>query len=598
MNVTTLLFAAFVATMLLPLVVHGEESDWRTRAEKTGYRETSDYAETVAYCKRLAAASPWVSFSTFGTSPEGRALPLLVLSRDGAFTPHAARATGKAILLVQNGIHSGEIDGKEACLALAREIAITKSLEHLLDSAILVVIPVYNVDGHENASPYKRINQDGPENMGWRATAQNLNLNRDYLKADAPETRALLALFNAWDPDMFVDTHVTDGADFQYDVLYTLESDGYVAPQVAEYVEKVFQPHVKPALEREGHVTRPYFVLRDESDPAKGLAGFVFSPRFSNGYGALRNRPSILVETHMLKSFAVRTKATYDLLVETLREINRDPAALRSAVRAADEASRALGASYDAQRLLPLKLRIGDAERTVRYRGNRYRIELSEISGDTRIVYGQEPWDADLPMYDNLEAATSAAPPLGYVVPGAWTEVVDRLVAHGLEVERLATDVTADFETYRLLEPKWAPTPFEGRHPVNYKTVAVTERRTLPAGSVVVRLDQKLSKVAFHLLEPAAPDSLAAWGFFDSIFEQKEYGEGYVLEKLAREMLDKDPALRAEFERRIQSDPAFRGDPEARLDFFYRRSPYWDSRIGAYPVVRVTSREQLSATRP
>jgi hypothetical protein len=585
-NLTILI--ALLVPLLLPLVVNGA-ADWRTAAERSGFRSTSTYDETVAYCRRLDQASPWISYLTFGRSPEGRDLPLLVLSKDGASTPAAAHKAGKPIVLVQNGIHSGEIDGKEACLALAREIAVTKSLSGLLDSATVLVVPIYNVDGHEMASPFNRFNQKGPDEMGWRATAQNLNLNRDYLKADAPETRALLALWDAWRPDLFVDTHVTDGADFQYDVLYTIESTGYVAPEVAKYVDEVFQPHVRPAMERAGHVVRPYFVLRDEQNPENGLQGFVFSPRFSNGWAALRNRPAILVETHMLKPFEVRIRATYDLLVATLREVNRDPAALAAAVRAADAATVALGASYDAARRLPLRLAISEKARTERYRGVESRREQSDVSGSTRVVYGTAPRDVDVQVYDELVAASTVAPPLAYVVPPAWTAAIERLRAHGLRLERMSKPVTAEFDSYRLRKPRWFPRPFEGRHPLSFTVEAVRERRTLPAGSVVVRLNQVGAKVAVHLLEPDGPDSLAAWGFFDAALEQKEYGEAYLVEDLAREMLAKDDALRKEFEARIASDEEFRKDPEVRLRFFYDRSPYYDRRIGAYPVVRLVA---------
>jgi hypothetical protein len=571
--------------------------DWRTVAEQTEYRRTATYDETLDFCRRLEAASPLVRYSTFGTSPEGRVLPLLVLARDGLFTPEAARAAGRPVVLVQNGIHSGEIDGNEACLALAREIAVTGSLESLLDRAVLVVIPIYNVDGHAQASRYNRINQDGPEEMGWRATGQNLNLNRDYLKADAPETRAFLGLFNAWRPDLFVDNHVTDGADFQYDVLYTVEATGYVAPSVGRYVDEVFQPRVRPAMERAGHVVESYFLLRDETDLAKGIERMVFPPRFSNGFGAIRNRPTILVETHMLKSFRVRIAATYDLLVETLREVNRDPEALRRAVAEADAETSARGATYDAARRVPLRLAVDGMSRTIRFKGKAYRTDTSDVSGGPRVVYRDEDRDFDVALFDRFEATTAVAPPIAYVVPPAWVNVVERLRAHGLELERLESPLTASFETYRLENPAWEPRPFEGRHPVTFQTRAVTERRNLPAGSVVVRLDQEAANVAIHLLEPAAPDSLASWGFFDSVLEQKEYAEGYVLEALARTMLDADAALGRDFEVRLAQDAAFRASPEARLEFFYRRSPYWDQRVGAYPVVRLT--EPLDVpTRP
>jgi hypothetical protein len=568
--------------------------EWRTRAERTAFRETSDYAETVAYCERLAAASPWVRYSTFGTSPEGRPLPLLVVSRDRAFTPEAARKTGKPIVLVQNGIHSGEIDGKEASLALVREIAVTKSLAALVEDAILVVIPIYNVDGHERSSPYNRINQNGPESMGWRATAQGYNLNRDYLKADAPETRALLALFDAWQPHLFVDTHVTDGADFQYDVLYTLEADGYVAPEVGRYVTDVFEPRVRPAMERAGHIVESYFNPRDYADISKGIERMVFTPRFSNGFGALVNRPTILVETHMFKTFERRIDATYDLLVETLRAVNAEPKALVEATRAADAAAARLGGTGGD---VPLTLEVTDTPRTITFRGVEFRFEESDVSGTRRIVYGDAPRDFEMPRFDELRVTKSVAAPRAYVVPGEWTEVVERLRAHGIALERLEAPVEAELETYRLESPTWSPAPFEGHHPVRFTARAVRERRTLDPGDVVVRLDQPKARLVVHLLEPEAPDSLAAWGFFDTIFEQKEYGEGYVLEKLAREMLANDPALEREFKERLAADPKFAADARARLNFFYRRSPYWDSKLGAYPVVRLTGPLQLK-TRP
>ena len=221
------------------------------------------------------------------------------------------------------------------------------------------------------------------------------------------------------------------------------------------------------------------------------------------------------------------------------------------------------------------------------YRGKEFHVDLSEISGDTRVTYGSEPVDVEVPMYDETKVVSAVSPPLGYIVPAAWSDVIERLRLHGLRLARLTEQVTAEFETYRLVNPTWSREPFENHHPVAYTTVAGKEVRTLAVGSVLVRLNQSTSKIAVHLLEPDAPDSLAAWGYFDAIFEQKEYGESYVLEELARTMLAKDTALKQEFFERLRSDPAFRGDPSARLSFFFERSPYWDSRVGAYPVVRL-----------
>lgn len=589
-NILTILL--FLSFLFSPFTICAQEN-WKTKAEETDFTQTSRYNETILYCKKLEQASQAVKFTSFGKSPEGRELPLLILSRDQAFTPQAAKATGKAIVLIQSGIHSGEIDGKEASLMLAREIVISRSLEKLLDSVIVLMVPIYNVDGHEQFNAYNRINQDGPKEMGARATAQNLNLNRDYLKADAPETRAFLSLFNNWLPDMFIDVHVTDGADFQYDLLYTIEEDGYVAPEISKYVREVFQPHVKPAVEKAGHITEQYISLRDSIDPSKGFDVEPFTPRFSNGFGALRNRPTILIETHMLKPFKIRVKATYDLLVETLREIDRDPESLKAAVRSADLASIKLGESYINDRKVPLLFSLTDKAKKMKYRGKEFKIEMSEISGTLRVIYNDKPIEIEVPLYNEIKEEASVVPPLAYIVPPSWIAVIERLQSHGLKLERLAEPITSEFETYILKEPKWNSTPYEGRQTVRYKSSLVKQQRTLPIGSVVVRLDQPNSKIAIHLLEPSAPDSLLFWGLFNSIFEQKEYGESYVLEKMAREMLEKDPELKKEFMEKLRSDSSFRGNPDARLNFFYDRSPYRDKIKNVYPVVRVTEKVAL-----
>jgi len=568
--------------------VFGADDPWQTTAERTGYHKTSTYDETIAYCKKLAAASPWVSYSTFGTSPQGRPLPLLVVSRDRAFTPEAARRSGKPIVLIQNGIHSGEIDGKEASLALVRDIAVKKQIASLVEHATVLVVPIFNVDGHERSGPYNRINQDGPDEMGWRSTAQGLNLNRDYMKADSPEMRAMLALFGAWSPDLYIDTHVTDGADFQYDVLFTVESSGYVARPVAEYVTGVLQPMVRPAVEKKGHIVESYFNLRDSADLSKGVERQVFTPRFSNGYGALRNRPVVLVETHMLKSFGVRVRATYDLLTELLVAVNAKPEALRNAVATADAGTTADGRSYDPARRETLRLELTDSSRKITFRGTAFTIAQSDVSGSSWISYGSTPQDVEIPLFDDVRPTVTVAPPLAYAVPPEWKTVIERLALHGLRTRVLSRPVTAEFETYRLTKPVWQAPSYEGRHPLRYSVEPVTEKRTLPAGSVIVPLDQPNARIAIHLLEPGAPDALAAWGFFDPIFEQKEYAEGYVLEKLARKMLAADPALKAEFEKRLETDAAFRENSRARLWFFYERSPYRDPTLGAYPVVRIT----------
>ena len=564
-------------------------AEWLTHAERTEYRETPDYAETIAYARRLAAASPLVEYREFGTSGEGRALPLLVAAKGGATTPEAARRAGRAVVLIQACIHAGEPDGKDAGLALLRDIAVTRERERLLDRAVLLFVPIYNVDGHERRGPYNRINQNGPAESGWRGNASNLNLNRDYLKADAPETRAWLRLWNDWRPDLFIDCHVTDGADFRYTVTYQFERHENVHPAVAAWSAEAFGRRVMPAAEVAGQLFSPYLVFRDNRDPRRGVEAFVSTPRFATGYvPVVRNRPALLIETHMLKDYRTRVLGTYHILRAALEEVNRDPASLLAAVRRADDETAAAGRSYDPSRRLPLKVELTDKPAEMLLKGWQYRTSLSEVSGDLQVSWDTtKPLDQTVPHYDEADPTVSVAPPLAYLVPPQWTAAIELLAAHGLTLRRLAEPAEVEVESYRFSEVRLAAAPFEGRVPVSFKVEPVRERRLYPAGSVVVSTAQPEARAALHLLEPAAPDSMVYWGFFNPIFERKEYGEAYVLEKLAREMLKNSEALRAEFERRVAQDPKFAASASERLNFFYERSPYWDRRLNLYPVGRV-----------
>jgi len=562
---------------------------WETYAERTEYRETPRYDETLRYARRLAAASPLIRVQSFGKSGQKRDLPLIIAATNETFTPQTTRGAGKAVLLVQACIHAGESDGKDAGLALLRDIAITKTRLSLLDHVVVLFIPIYNTDGHERFSPYNRINQNGPMEMGWRATSTNLNLNRDYMKADAPETRAWLKLWNEWNPDLFIDCHVTDGADFRYNVTYQYEHHENVNAFVLAWERAAFDKRIVPATEAAGNLLAPYLEFRDNRDLTKGIDGFLPTPRYSTAYTPLRNRPGLLIETHMLKDYRTRVRGTYDLLRSTLEEINRDPKSLLNAVRQADEETVARGRKYDPNLTVPLQLELTDTATPFQFKGVEYKRESSDVSGVVRVIFGTKPLDLTIPFYDETRASISVAAPLYYVVPPQWTNVIEVLAAHGLQMQRLVGEATLDVESYRFSDVRFAAASFEGRVMPNYKTTVAREQRTFPAGSVIVPMAQFSARVAMNLLEPSAPDSLAAWGFFNAVFEQKEFGESYVLEKLAREMIAKDAVLRREFEQRVANDPKFAASARERLQFFYDRSPYHDKELNLYPVARVLS---------
>jgi murein tripeptide amidase MpaA len=564
-------------------------ADWQTRAEKTDYRQTPRYQETIAYSRRLDASSPLIRYQSFGKSGEGRDLPLLIVAEGETFTPDAARKAGKAVLLIQACIHPGEPDGKDAGLALLRDMAITKTRQGLLDRVVILFIPIYNVDGHERFGPHNRINQNGPEEMGWRANATNLNLNRDYMKLDAPETRAWLKVWNSWMPDLLIDCHVTDGADYRYDITYIYEHHEHVPKAIVDWHRDAFEGRIFPATEKAGSLLAQYMTFRDNRDASKGIDAFIMPPRFSTGYTPLRNSPGLTIETHMLKDYRTRVRGTYDLLMYTLEELNKNTDTLLRTVRNAEEEAVALGAGFDPSRRVPLQVEMTDKSVPFQLKGVEAQTDISDVSGKGRVVFGTKPVDYTVPLFDNTRVAKWAVSPLYYIVPPQWTRVIEILSAHGLRLQRLAAPAELEVESYRFSEVKWASWPFEGRLRASYKISIKRESRRFEAGSVVIPLAQPGSRVAIHLLEPDAPDSLASWGFFNAIFEQKEDAEDYKLEKLAREMLAKDENLRREFEERLKQDPKFAASPQARLRFFYERSPYWDRQMNLYPVGRLTA---------
>ncbi|MBS1792575.1 MAG: peptidase M14 [Acidobacteria bacterium] len=559
--------------------------DWQTLAERTDYHKSWNYADTVAFAQKLDRASDKIVYTTFGKSGEGRDLPLLIVADGREFTPEKAKKSGRAIVLIQAGIHSGEIDGKDAGFALVRDIAITKTRADLLKNCILLFVPIYNVDGHEMASPYNRINQNGPDEMGWRATSAGLNLNRDYMKADAPETRAFLRLWNEWKPDFFFDLHVTDGADFQYNVTYEYAHFGEVSPFIKNWMDAHFDGRIVPEVEKEGNLLTHYLEFGGR-EVTSGIYTFIATPRFATGYAALRNRPGLLIETHSLKPYKSRVRATYDTVWKTLEEINREKASLFEANKNADAETVARGGAYDANRQFPLQIGLSDKSAPFKLKAVKYHFEDSTVSGGKKLVYETEPQEITVKKFDEGKTLVGVAPPLYYIVPPQWREAIERLEAHGIRFERLAKPLTVEVESYRLTEPKWAANAYENRLPVSFKTNPITETRTYPANSALIPLNQETANVAIHLLEPGSPDSLVYWGFFNSIFEMKEYFSDYVMEKIAADMLARDEKLRREFEEKLK-DEKFAKSPRARLQFFYERSPYADKRLGVYPVGRI-----------
>jgi murein tripeptide amidase MpaA len=571
---------------LAPALAAPPSRELQTEAERTNYRATGRYDEVERLCARFQEAWPsQVVCHAFGRSAEGRPLLSLVVSGDGVFDPVRVRASGRTVVFLQGGIHPGEIDGKDAGFRYLRDLLMSKVSRGALEQVTIVFVPVFNVDGHERRGRWNRPNQNGPEETGWRVTAQNLNLNRDYMKADAPEMQAMLALLAAWDPIVYGDLHVTDGADFEHDISITIEPLLGHDPDMAA-AGQVLQADILAHLSKHGSLPLsfyPSFVRED--DPQSGFAVDVPPPRFSNGYWALRNRFGVLVETHSWKPYAVRERGTYRTIESLVDLAARDGAKWREVAARADERAAALSGQR-----VPLAYASDEHVTMIDFRGYAYSRSPSRISGGLVTRYDparRETWR--IPLRDRVRVSTAAtAPRAGYIVPAGHADWMSaHLARHGIQFQRLAkAHVDVPVEAFRAADVQWSAESFEGRVMVSVRGDWQTEPLAVPAGSLWVPIAQAKARLVMSLLEPTAPDSYVSWGFFNSAFEKREYMEAYVAEQIAEEMLAKDSAVRAEFERRLADDSAFRASAEARLEFFYKRHDAWDERYRLYPVLR------------
>lgn len=553
----------------------GEE--WATPFERSGQVATPGYDETVAWLRGLCERAPELSLVSIGRSLEGRDVWMVVASAEGHADPAALREGGKPTLFVHAGIHAGEIDGKDAGMMLLRDLTVRAVEPELLADANLLFVPILNVDGHERTSAFGRANQRGPVEMGWRTNARNLNLNRDFAKLDTAGARAVVYVLRDWQPDLYLDVHVTDGADYQYDVTLGWNGRHAWSPAIAGWLDDVYRPAVHRELEQWGHVPGPLVFVRDPLDLEQGIVDWTASPRFSNGYGDLCHVPTVLVENHSLKPYDRRVLGTYVLLRASLRLLASERDALRRAV-AADQERR--------PDPVPLAWRPGDERREMEFLGVAAEAVESPLTGLPYPRWLGEPVTRTVPVVTTDRPAAVAARPSAYWIPPTYPEVLERLGWHGVRMTRLDEPRDVEVELSRVVAHELAGAPFEGR--VRVTATTARERRVVryPAGSARVSTDQPLGDLVVALLEPDGPDSFFQWGFFHAVLQRTEYVEPYVMEPLAQRMLAADPSLRAAYEERLQNDEELADDPRARMEWLYRRTPYADDQHGLIPVGR------------
>ncbi|OYT16250.1 MAG: peptidase M14 [Bacteroidetes bacterium 4572_77] len=471
-------------------------------------------------------------------------------------------------------------------------MAIYQKYLPLLDKVSILFIPSFNVDGLARFGPYNRINQNGPLQMGWRTNSQNLNLNRDYMKADSPEMKAWLDLFHHYLPDLLIDCHTTDGADYQYVVTYSLETFGNMDSGLTGWVKDYYEPQLKKRMAQKAMPIFPYVSFKQWHNPRSGLKRSVGTPMISQGYAALQNRIGLLIETHMLKPYEPRVFATKEMILASLEMMNAQAENLKDLNLKAD-------ALMSSKKQGPTELCIAyetDMSDTtqVEFLGIEYDMIISDLTGGEWFRYSDKPATFEIDLFEKQIEKEKVALPYAYIIPVEQQKAQEVIKSHHIAYEITDKKQEIEVETYQFSQQKWAATSFEGHQNLQSFDAALLSRKTTyEAGAMVVPVQQRTLKVLTYLLEPKADNSLVSWGFFNASMERKEYVETYVMEKMAREMIADNPSLKTEFETWKKENPQQAQSHWLQCFWFYERTPYWDEKKDIYPVGRIMNKELL-----
>ena len=542
---------------------------------------TATYWEAIEFYEKLATTHPQLQLTTHGMTDAGFPLHVAVLSLDQDFDPVSIRQKNKNILFVNNAIHAGEPCGVDASMMLLRNYLEDKSLQKFLEHTVVVVIPMYNLGGVLNRNSHTRTNQNGPVSYGFRGNAKNLDLNRDFIKADSKNAQTFNQIYNKWQPDVFIDNHTSNGADYQYTITLIPTQHNKLDTHLAKYLTDEMLPRLFADMKKNDWEMTPYVYAR--MTPDEGFAGFLDLPRYSSGYAALHNALSFMPETHMLKPFKDRVQSTYTFMDVMLKLINDDFEKIK-AVR-----NQAIG-NTKSKTIFDLNWEL-DMEKSdkVLFKGYTAKKKPSEISGEPRLYYDRkEPFEKEVPHFNYYKTTNNIEKPLAYLIPQAYSKIIERLRWNNVEMKQLENDETFEVELYRIKDFKSRTQPYEG-HYLHYgvEVEKFIQQRTYKKGDFIIYVNQSANRYLVETLEPTAPDSYFAWNFFDGILQQKEYFSPYVFEDLAVEILEKNPELKIRLEAKKKADADFAKNGRAQLDFIYKNSEHYEKTHRVYPVGRL-----------
>jgi len=542
---------------------------------------TATYQEALAYYIRLANQFDQIQVQSFGMTDSGYPLHEVIVTDDGVFAPERIRANGKVVIFINNAIHPGEPCGVDASMMLARDLQLDESLQGLLEKAVLVIVPVYNISGSLNRGSYSRANQNGPKAYGFRGNAQNLDLNRDFIKGDTENARSFHRLFTKWNPDILIDNHTSNGADYQYVLTLIPTQKDKLEPELSTYLQEHILPDLYAQMKAGRYEMTPYVYARNTPDD--GIAGFLDYPRYSSGYASLFNCLSFMPETHMLKPFKDRVWSTYDFMKVMLRHVQSNHKEIRSVRQQAvantiNKNTFALNWELDMDRV-----------DTLLFKGYEAKYKPSEVSGKDRLYYDRNaPYEKQIPFYNSYKTTLEVDKPIAYIIPRAYKQIVDRMKDNGVEVKHLSKDQVREVEIYKIVDYKTTNAPYEGHYLHSKLQVEKTlQNIQYYKGDYLIQVNQAANQYIVHTLEPQAPDSWFSWNFFDGILMQKEYFSPYVFEDLAADFLENNVQVKNVLEQKKQDDEKFAEDGNAQLKFVYEHSPYFEPTYMRYPVGRV-----------
>ncbi|MEO6914604.1 MAG: M14 family metallopeptidase [Chitinophagaceae bacterium] len=553
---------------------------WQTFYEKSGGKETPPYPAIISYYQSLSRAFPKMTFKAKGMSDAGYPLHLITYTNDGTSNFADWHRKGKLVLMILNGIHPGEPDGIDASMMLICDLVTGK--KKIPDNIALAVIPVYNIGGCLNRSEYFRVDQDGPVAFGSRGNSQNLDLNRDFIKCDSKEARSFTEIFHAVDPDVFVDNHVSNGADYQHIMTLISSQHNKLGGSLGEFMNKSFEPGLYKLMKSRGYDLVPYVNFFGDT-PDSGWPEFFDSPRYSSGYATLWNTFGFTTETHMLKSYNKRVMATYALM-ECFIDYSSSNASKMRALRA--EARVATKSKNE----FPTRWAIDSSKHSeIVYKGFQAGRKPSEVSGLPRLFYDRgKPYDKIVPFYNTYKETAWIKKPEAYIIPQGWWKVIDLLKFNGVKMRPLTKDSIVEVVVSFIDDYKTAPRQYEGHHAnSDVKLRKETQKIAFRKGDIIIPMNQDANRFLIETLEPESNDSYFAWNFFDPILGSKEGYSNYVFEDDATEYLKAHPDLKKVLDERKAADPAFAKNARAQLDFVYKNSPYAEPGFMRYPVYRI-----------